>query len=83
MKVIDIVRGAIPEVSQDEYDFILWNRTGFPQFWKTDNPAREIYESARRYGRAKKNNITMCDLCDRKLDREGSTCSHCYEVLHK
>ena len=38
---LDIVREVFPGVSDDQADALLWNRTGFPGFWETDDPVKE------------------------------------------
>lgn len=32
-----IVREYFPDANNDEVDFILWEKTGYPCFWETDD----------------------------------------------
>ena len=33
----EVVREYFPDASNDEIDFILWETTGYPSFWETDD----------------------------------------------
>ena len=73
----DIVRAAIPSADEDLCAHIILGRTGFPSFWKTDNPAREIYQAARRFSRAEANGRQLCDHCDNEVVGEIYVCLPC------
>ena len=64
MTAYDVVRNAIPDATDDLCEFIIWARTGYPSFWKTDNPVKEIYQAANRWARAKQNGRRLCEYCD-------------------
>lgn len=48
----DLVRKVFPEAADDECGWLLWNKTGYPAFWATGNPRRDILHSLRSYKRA-------------------------------
>lgn len=37
----DLVREVFPDASNADADFLLWEHTGFPGFWRTDDPVAE------------------------------------------
>ncbi len=43
----DIARAVFPDASETELGVVIWECTGFPSFWKTDNPAKEMYHQLR------------------------------------
>ncbi len=77
----DIVRAAIPSADEDLCAHIIWGRTGFPMFWKTNNPAREIYQAARRFWRAEANGRQLCDHCDNEVADGIYVCLPCGTAL--
>jgi hypothetical protein len=44
----DVVREVFPDATDAECDNFLWERTGFPCFWNTEDPAQEVRESLLR-----------------------------------
>ena len=74
-----IIRAAIPNASDEECDFVLWNRTAFPFQFK----AKSLYKSASSFQRAHNNNIRLCDFCDNKAEDGEYTCPRCEAALDK
>ncbi len=33
----EVVREYFPDASDDDVDYILWEKTGYPSFWETDD----------------------------------------------
>ena len=83
MTPVEIVQKAIPGASDDLCSHIIWGRTGFPSFWKTDNPAREIFQAARRFLRAEANGRQLCDHCDREVTDGNYCCPSCSGALEQ
>ncbi len=81
MTPYEVVRKAIPDADDDLCSFIVWGRTGFPAFWKTDNPACEIFEAARRWLRATTNGRQLCEFCDRQITDGKDLCPSCAGIL--
>lgn len=77
----EIVRKAIPDADDDLCEHIIWARTGFPAFWKTDNPEREIFEAARRFSRAVANGRQLCDFCDNQVADGETLCPSCTGMM--
>ena len=50
MTWIELVREYFPNVSEDKAEYILWNETGFPSFWRGDpeQSCREQLEDFRK-----------------------------------
>lgn len=66
-------------------DALLWNRTGFPGFWRTGNPRRDILNSLRAYKRAMKRGRPICVLCTRIAvypPRNPIECSKCSKATN-
>ena len=81
MTPYEVIRKAIPDADDDLCSFILWGRTGFPAFWKTNNIAREIFEAARRFSRALANKRQLCDFCDNQTPDGRDLCPSCAVAL--
>ena len=84
----DLARRVYPDASDEECDYLLWERTGFPAFWRTGNPTRDIAHSLRGFKaaqrRAKRFGFTLCALCDRKAvfpKRRPTECRICRRAL--
>lgn len=78
MTPADCIRAAIPDASDALCDHIMWGRTPFP-FLKLG--ARAFYKAASRYHRAARNNIRLCDFCDRPAVQDQWTCASCDTAL--
>lgn len=66
----DIVREYVPDATDEEVDYILWERTAYPV-------ASE--ETVRRHLSEYVDGVVRCDRCDRKLARgtEWGLCPEC------
>lgn len=78
MTFIEVIRKAIPAASEELGHYILMCRTAFP-FDRMS--ARELYRSARRFDRAHKNKVRLCDFCDNRAET-GDLCHRCAKALH-
>lgn len=61
MTGIEFVRTLFeePEMPDDIADAILWGCTGFPSFFRTDNPIKEMAYSLRHAKRSMKRGFTI------------------------
>lgn len=57
-------------LTTDEAEYVLWNKTGFPEFWHTDNPRQELRHQAAEYLRG----VRRCDRCGDVLDPLAFDC---------
>jgi len=73
----DIVRGAIPDASDDLCSFIVWAMTPFP--FRVD--AKEIYRAASRAKRAGANGIRICEHCRNRAEPDLWCCARCEAAL--
>lgn len=74
----DAIRAAIPSASLDLCEHILWERTPYPMGKIT---ARSLYKAASGWKRAFDNGVSLCELCDRRVDDEKYICSRCGNSL--
>jgi hypothetical protein len=44
MTWIDLCRTVFPDWTEDECSAFLWNQTGFPGFWQTNDPTQEVVD---------------------------------------
>lgn len=79
MKIIEIMRAAWSDITEDEAEYVLWERTPYP----FSNSSREIYASTRRLKRAAENNIRLCDFCDNRTESGNKVyvCRSCARTL--
>lgn len=47
LSVLEAARILMPDASDEELESIIWGATGFPAFWRTDNPAAELVAQLR------------------------------------
>ena len=73
---IDIVRAAIPGISDREADAIIWGGTAFP--FRVS--AREIFKAARRSVRARDSGVLLCDHCNNRADFDAFECKRCHDA---
>jgi len=45
----EVVREYFPNASDDEVGFILWEKTGYPCFWETDNTETCLRKQLREF----------------------------------
>lgn len=85
---LDVAREVFPDVPQDELEYTIWNRTGFPSFWparyKTPETAlRGQLKAFKRALEGLREGEQLCEFCNRKA-RGGDRfplCKRCAEVL--
>ena len=79
MNILDIVRAAEPNATEEFADFIGWGRAAIPFVKGT---AKLIYKAASRYVRATNNGNTLCEFCD-NLAVNKYLCDRCFTALSK
>jgi hypothetical protein len=86
MTAIEVARTVFPDKTDEELDYIVWNRTGFPVFW----PARfkttvsALTAQLKAYRRAEKGlreGESLCTFCNRKAIPGTSECKRCAWIL--
>lgn len=80
MSPADVIRAAMPDATDADCEFVLWERTPFPFERMT---ARKLYKAASGLVRAGKSGIVLCDLCSRKADFDRFTCKPCAVALKR
>jgi len=75
MTLIEIAKYVSDDIDPE---FILWQRTPFPFNTIT---AKEFYRTCCRELRCRKNNIHLCDFCNRIATNESCTCEYCEKIL--
>jgi hypothetical protein len=81
---LGLVRSVFPDADDAEAHYLLWNRTGWPCFWRTKRPRREIVQSLRAYKRLLDAGKPPCEFCTRiaRVPREGpSLCRQCAKAI--
>lgn len=78
----DVVRMVYPGASDEECGHLLWNSTGYPSFWRTGNPRRDILNSLRALRRAERRGHPICELCQSKAVFPPSKRMHCAGCSH-
>ena len=74
-----IIRAAIPGASENLCSHVLWSRTAYPLHCTP----RLLYKAASRLGRARKNGIVLCELCNNKIDPAQIICESCKIAIPK
>jgi hypothetical protein len=49
MTWLDVAREVFPGKPDEYLDYVLWEHTGFPAFWRTDDPIAECRSQMERY----------------------------------
>lgn len=80
MTAAEVIRKAIPDASTDMCEYILWERTPYPMGQVT---ARSLYKVASRAKRAWDHRLTLCQLCDRKVEGKRIVCRRCERILRE
>ncbi len=80
LSTADIVRAAIPSISDGDARDLLWSRTSFPFGEVT---TRDLYRAASRFARAARNGIELCDNCNNKADEQRWLCVGCRAALRR
>ena len=45
----DIVREYFPDADDEFIEYVIWTHTGYPSFWKTDNPEAEMRQQLQEF----------------------------------
>lgn len=77
MRIVDIIRNAIPNADDMLCEHILFSMTPYPIGRVT---AQELYKASCRYIRAHNNNIELCLWCKNKATINGM-CIRCNTAL--
>jgi len=78
----DLVRLRLPQASDDECDYVLWNQTCFPF-----GGAQRVWHQVRLHAYARSVGAMQCELCGRIMDMTESAhpkwpvCRSCDEAL--
>lgn len=78
MKIADVVKAAIPDASEADIDFVIWERTPFPM---TKMNARDIYRAASGWNRAMQKGNRLCGWCERQVSLDEHTCERCRAII--
>jgi hypothetical protein len=79
MRVIDIIRGAIPDADKEVADVILWGHTPYPAGPIT---AQSLYKAASRFRRAGAAGRRLCDWCPTAIPHDRYVCDGCQKALN-
>ena len=80
MTALEVVRAAIPDATEAVVEHILWGRTPFPCVGIS---ARQLYQAAVSFRRAKANGIELCAYCHRPALEPDSLCASCRDGLRR
>ena len=75
-KVIALAHEAGREITTEDAGWILWNRTGYTEFFMSDDWEKECLEQVRVYVRGE----GKCSECDTKGDFDFGRCDPCMEL---
>ena len=78
MTMFDVIQRAIPGVSEEEAEYILWSYTPYPVGGIT---AKSLYQAARRVKRAFTNHRKLCELCFNLAQEQKSLCIKCENAM--
>lgn len=73
---LSVVRRVFPRVTRKQAHDLLWDRTGWPWFFR-DDPTTEILASLRRLKVTLRLKKVPCDHCNRPVGRNGHQCPAC------
>ena len=45
----DIVREYFPDADEKFIEYVIWTYTGYPAFWRTDNPEAEMRQQLQEF----------------------------------
>lgn len=80
---LEIVREYFPEASDEELSLILWERTGWPSFFKKGVGLRT---QLRQYHQVLKTGKPVCELCNSVATHleipHSQYCERCYQIFH-
>lgn len=84
--LVAAVHSVFPDASEDEVMSLLWERTGFPAFWRTDDPAECVREDLLVLKATLDAGEAPCTLCSRPVDRDARgkpemDCADCRKAL--
>lgn len=86
INLCDVVRRVFPKASDKECDHLLWSRTGYPGFWRTGHPERDILHSLRILKRTESRGHQACDFCSLKAvfpPKRPGVCRRCDRALSR
>ena len=55
MTAVEIARAVFPDEPDNILEGLIWEYTGFPCFWHTDNPVKEMSHQLRQFRWKSKN----------------------------
>lgn len=75
--VRDVASTIGVEVTDDEVSYILWEHTGYPQFWPTGRPVDDCIEQVERFFLLRDHGWRSCVRCGRPAVSAEATCEPC------
>lgn len=84
-KTLDkIVLEYFPKASEEDMDHILWNHTGFPGFWRGDQPIETtLRQQLAVYREICDLDMLQCDLCTGGIAWDGKKWMYMHEVCSR
>lgn len=83
MTPIEIVKEIFPDISDQEADYILWSKTGFPSFFSGEETIEEqIRKQLLEYKVIVDSGEPCCELCN-SVATVGYLCQNCEDALAK
>ena len=88
MTALELAREVFPGKTDEDLDYVLWNRTGFPAFWpaRFKTPETALRAQLKAYRRA----VTtlpagdrLCDFCNRRAVPGETLCKRCAWILDR
>ena len=80
MDIATIIRAAIPDATDKDCEWILWERTPYPVGVIT---AQSVYKAASRIQRATARKKQLCEFCDRLAEQDKFTCHICDDAISR
>jgi len=69
----DTVREYFPDASNDDIEFIVWEKTGYPSFWNIPEDGKTAEECFRKQLQDFKNEISKPPMNPNATTEEGGT----------
>lgn len=79
MTFLELAKTAMPDATDAEADFALWNHTPFP----FEKRPRILFKKLAGYRRACANRLQLCDLCSNLAQPGDWCCKSCDAALSK
>lgn len=80
MTGIELVRQYFPKATEDQCDYILWEKTGFPSFYPSGEDPEEYFgRQLEKYRVAREIGMDVCACCGKIKHNinDGFACDDC------